>query len=234
MYFSCDEVYRRMGIAWEIKYPYYGKFMSTNFPGSPYTMCFVAFCRTMENWCENPCIFHMVTLVHFFLWLRVNMYYFHTCIYINPILLWQSLSSRCVVDHLWNLHYALCFAFWAHFFHVQCATVQVYGLPQSHCDDNRRAYCFHITYIYIYISYILYIRIYANFLRNAIVGLSNPWIRDSQDQETVLAPFADKQAHYYDTDCLYNISIWIIPEEATFKLCQVIKLITGTDHSYYR
>ena len=59
----------------------------------------------------------------------------------------------------------------------------------------------------MYISYILYIRIYANFLRNAIVGLSNPWIRDSQDQETVLAPFADKQAHYYDTDCLYNISI---------------------------
>ena len=103
MYFSCDEVYRRMGIAWEKKYPYYGKFMSANFPGSPYTMCFVAFCRTMENWCENPCIFHMVTLVHFFLWLRVNMYYFHTCIYINPILLWQSLSSWCVVDHLWKL-----------------------------------------------------------------------------------------------------------------------------------
>ena len=95
----------------------------------------------------------------------------------------------------------------------------------------------HIVFIlhtYIYISYILYVRIYANFLRNAIVGLSNPWIGDSQDQETVLAPFADKQAHYYDTDCLYNISIWIIPEEATFKLCQVIKLITGTDHSYYR
>ena len=92
----------------------------------------------------------------FFLWLRVNMYYFHTCIYINPILLWQSLSSRCVVDHLWNLHYALCFAFWAHFFHVQCATVQVYGLPQSHCDDNRRAYCFHITYIYIYHIYYIY------------------------------------------------------------------------------
>ena len=39
----------------------------------------------------------------FFLWLRVNMYYFHTCIYINPILLWQSLSSWCVVDHLWKL-----------------------------------------------------------------------------------------------------------------------------------
>ena len=43
MYFSCDEVYRRMGIAWEEKYPYYGKFMSTNFPGSPYTMGFVTF-----------------------------------------------------------------------------------------------------------------------------------------------------------------------------------------------
>ena len=73
----------------------------------------------------------------------------------------------------------------------------------------------HIVFIlhtYIYISYILYVRIYANFLRNAIVGLSNPRIGDSQDQKTVLAPFADKQAHYYDRDCLYNISIWIIPE----------------------
>ena len=49
MYFSCDDVYRRMGIAWEKKYPYYGKFMSTNFPGSPYTMGFVTFWRTMEN-----------------------------------------------------------------------------------------------------------------------------------------------------------------------------------------
>lgn len=100
----------------------------------------------------------------FFLWLRVNMYYFHTCVYINPILLWQSLSSRCVVDHLWNLHYALCFAFWAHFFHVQCATVQVYGLPQSHCDDNRNEIVFMILYLSTPIYLDSYCRQHEEFL----------------------------------------------------------------------
>ena len=40
-------------------HPYYGKSMSTNFPGSPHTMGFVAFSRTMRNWWGKPCISHM-------------------------------------------------------------------------------------------------------------------------------------------------------------------------------
>ena len=41
---------------------YYGKIMSTNFPGPPHTMGFVAFFRTMGNWWENPCISHMIPI----------------------------------------------------------------------------------------------------------------------------------------------------------------------------
>ena len=33
--------------------------MPTNFLGSPHTMSFVAFSRTMRNWWGNPCISHM-------------------------------------------------------------------------------------------------------------------------------------------------------------------------------
>ena len=40
-------------------HPYYGKSMSTNFPGSPHTKGFVAFSRTMRNWWGNPCISQM-------------------------------------------------------------------------------------------------------------------------------------------------------------------------------
>ena len=39
-------------IEWESngkKHPYYGKSMSTNFPGSPHAMGFVAFTCTMKN-----------------------------------------------------------------------------------------------------------------------------------------------------------------------------------------
>ena len=42
------------------KYPYYGKSMSSNFPGPPHTMGFVAFSRTVGNWWENPWISHMM------------------------------------------------------------------------------------------------------------------------------------------------------------------------------
>ena len=50
-------------IGWESnrkKHPYYGKSMSTNFPGSPYTMGFVALSCTMGYWWRNPCISHMM------------------------------------------------------------------------------------------------------------------------------------------------------------------------------
>ena len=50
-----------IGNLMERKRPYYGKNMSTNFPGSPHTMSFVEFSCTMGNWWENPCILHMRT-----------------------------------------------------------------------------------------------------------------------------------------------------------------------------
>ena len=49
--------------------------------------------------------------------------------------------------------------------------------------------------IYIYI----YIYIYKFKTVNAIVRL--PILRDSQGQETFLAPSADKQTRNYDTEC---------------------------------
>ena len=42
------------------RHPYYGKSMSTIFPGPPHTMGFVAFSPTKGNWWENPCISHMM------------------------------------------------------------------------------------------------------------------------------------------------------------------------------
>ena len=41
-------------------HPYYGKSISTNFPGSPHSKGFVALSRTMRNWWGNPCISHMM------------------------------------------------------------------------------------------------------------------------------------------------------------------------------
>ena len=71
-------------------------------------------------------------------------------------------------------------------------------------------------YIYIYI----YIYIYkykltskcANSLVNAIVRLPHPRSRDSQGQETFLAPSADKQTHNYDTRVLKPPSLPIKPK----------------------
>ena len=40
--------------------PYYGESGSTNFPGSPHTMGFVAFSCTTGNWWGNPCISHLM------------------------------------------------------------------------------------------------------------------------------------------------------------------------------
>ena len=56
------------------KYPYYGKSMITNFPGSPHTMGFVAFSHAMGNWWENPCISHMMRFVNFFLWIVYKIF----------------------------------------------------------------------------------------------------------------------------------------------------------------
>ena len=48
------------------KHSYYGKSTTTNFPGSPHQMDFVAFSHTMDNWWKNPCIFHLMRSVNFF------------------------------------------------------------------------------------------------------------------------------------------------------------------------
>ena len=52
-------------------------------------------------------------------------------------------------------------------------------------------------YIYMYIY--IYIYICTNLQVNGIVRLPHPRSRDSQGQETFLAPFADKQTRKYDT-----------------------------------
>ena len=60
--------------------------------------------------------------------------------------------------------------------------------------------------MYINIIYI-YIYIYTNLPVNAIVKLPHLWSRDSQGQETFLAPSADKQTCNYDTNHTYHIQI---------------------------
>ena len=46
----------------------------------------------------------------------------------------------------------------------------------------------------------IYIYIYINLPVSDIVGLPHPQSGDSQDQETFLAPSADKQTSNYDTE----------------------------------
>ena len=46
--------------------------------------------------------------------------------------------------------------------------------------------------------------VYTNLPVNAIVRLSHPRNKDSQGQETFLAPSADKQSRNYDTNCSYH------------------------------
>ena len=50
------------------------------------------------------------------------------------------------------------------------------------------------------IHYYIYIYIYIYLPVNAIFRLPHPWSRDSQGQETFLAPSADKQTGNYDTE----------------------------------
>ena len=64
-------------------------------------------------------------------------------------------------------------------------------------------YTYHILYKYIYLSYIIYIyiyiyiQIYTNLPVNVIARLPHPRSRDSQGQETFLAPSADNQTRIY-------------------------------------
>ena len=59
IHFPFDEVNLTIGIT-QGKSPILGKTMTTNLPGSPHTMDFFTFSRTMKNWLRNPCIFHML------------------------------------------------------------------------------------------------------------------------------------------------------------------------------
>ena len=45
------------------------------------------------------------------------------------------------------------------------------------------------------------IYIYTNLPVNVVARLPHPWSRDSQGQETFLAPTVDKQTRNYDTGC---------------------------------
>ena len=54
--------------------------------------------------------------------------------------------------------------------------------------------------------------IYTNLPVNAIVRLPHPRSRDSQGQETFLAPSADKQNRNYDTRVLRSPSLPIKPK----------------------
>ena len=52
------------------------------------------------------------------------------------------------------------------------------------------------VYIYIHTYKHTYIHTYIHIC--AIIRLPHPWSRDSQGQETLLAPSADNQIHNYD------------------------------------
>ena len=56
IWWSIQKERNRMGT----NHPYYGKSVSTNFPGSPNTKGFVAFSHTIKNWWGHPCISHML------------------------------------------------------------------------------------------------------------------------------------------------------------------------------
>ena len=61
--------------------------------------------------------------------------------------------------------------------------------------------CIYIyVYIYIYKTY-KYIYIYTTLPVKTIVRLPHPQSGDSQGQETLLAPSADKQTCNYDIEC---------------------------------
>ena len=53
---------------------------------------------------------------------------------------------------------------------------------------------------------------YTNLPVNAIVRLPNSWSGDSQGQETILAPSADKQTSNYNTRVLKSPSLPIEPK----------------------
>ena len=71
---------------------------------------------------------------------------------------------------------------------------------KSHrCSVGLHIYIY--IYIYIFIYIYIYIHTHTNLPVDAIVRLPHPRSRDSQGQETFLAPSADKQTRNYDTEC---------------------------------
>ena len=71
------------------KHPSYKK--SINFSDFLHTMGFVAISCTAENWWENPCIFHMMTLINFFLWaLRFEWSVKKPCVAKVLLAIWET------------------------------------------------------------------------------------------------------------------------------------------------
>ena len=62
-------------------------------------------------------------------------------------------------------------------------------------------YIYIFSYMYIHIFSYMYIHIHANLPVNVIVRLPHPQSRDSQGQETFLAPSVDKKTCNYHTEC---------------------------------
>ena len=75
-----------------------------------------------------------------------------------------------------------------------------------------RVICLYIfSYMYMQIYIYMYFHIYANLPVNVIVKLPNPRSGDSQGQDTVLAPSADKQTRSYDRECSnYHLPLSIL------------------------
>ena len=77
--------------------PCYGKSTSTNFPGYPYTIGFVAFSRAMGNWWGNFSISHMKSTTG----LESN-WNKHPC------------YEKCIGTNFPDFHYLMCFATFSH------------------------------------------------------------------------------------------------------------------------
>ena len=58
------EVYHRMGIAWELKHPCYGKNMTFDFPDFSHSMGFVAFSHPVGNLWGKPMHFPNAKVYH--------------------------------------------------------------------------------------------------------------------------------------------------------------------------
>ena len=81
------------------KHSYYGKSMSINFSDFPYTMGFVAFSCSVENWQGNPCISYIMTLVNFLLWGPLGMLLLHVLNFMWQVNCMPTLQPASVLSY---------------------------------------------------------------------------------------------------------------------------------------